>query len=373
MLMKKQSEKIETVVGGNEIVKSVGVVFSKPNERRNYSAWPNVARLSDGRLMAVWSGNRLAHTDPWGAIVASYSSDDGVTWTEPTLIFDSPLDDRDPNLYIEEDTIFIGYFTQWDIYRPDNGYHTAEDCAQWSKYYYSVTAEDVEKYGSLKVNGISNNYIISRDGGQTFEYGGKISAHTPKGVIKLQDGRYFYVTTHEETDGKSGKLSYITSSNLTNWSEKMVIHDVSAIPTACEPTAYQTESGRIIVLLRSSAGLYQCYSDNNGESFTELKFVDAYAVKTPANLIKHSSSALVMTYAHRETPYGIVARISYDDGETWSEHIDLYCTGSSWDLGYTSTVEREDGTLLTIWYGRANASDRNCGIHYMIWRLPNCN
>lgn len=43
---------------------NVGVVFSKPNERRNYSAWPNVARLSEGRLMAVWSGNRLAHTDP---------------------------------------------------------------------------------------------------------------------------------------------------------------------------------------------------------------------------------------------------------------------------------------------------------------------
>lgn len=132
--------------------------------------------------MAVWSGNRLAHTDPWGAIVASYSSDEGVTWTEPTVIFDSPLDDRDPNLYIEGDTIFIGYFTQWDIYRPDNGYHTAEECAQWSKYYYWVTAEDVEKYGSSEVNGISNNYIISRDGGQTFEYGGKISSDTPKGV-----------------------------------------------------------------------------------------------------------------------------------------------------------------------------------------------
>ena len=138
------------IVIGNELVEIVGDVFSNPNEERNYSAWPNVARLSDGRLMAVWSGKRLAHTDPFGAIMASCSKDDGVTWTKPVEIFNSPVDDRDPAIYVEGNIIFITYATQWDIYRPSNPYHIAEDHAKWADYYYSVSAQDVEKYGNAK-------------------------------------------------------------------------------------------------------------------------------------------------------------------------------------------------------------------------------
>lgn len=370
----KVNVETNTVLGGNEIVKKVGNVFLNPNEKRNYSAWPNVARLSDGRLMAVWSGNRLAHTDPWGAILASYSSDDGVTWTEPAVIFDSPLDDRDPSIYVEGDTIFIGYATQWDIYRPDNGYHSAADHAQWADYYNSVSAEDVERYGNAdEVNGVSYNYIISRDGGNNFEYGGKICAFSPKGIIKLQDGKYFYMTMHKDA-GNNNTLAFATSTNLTDWAIAGIIADVSKISGACEPTAVQLASGRIVVHMRSSNGIYQCISDDNGETWSELKLVDisdgVTGQGTPSNLYQHSSGALILTYGHRAAPYGLVARISYDDGETWSDLIRLVYNAETWDHGYSSTIERDDGSLLTIWYSRENVNDANTGIYYAIWELP---
>ena len=366
-----------TAFDGKELVKKTGIVYYNPNEERNYFAWPNVGRLSNGTLMVVASGYRLGHKDPYGAITASYSTDDGVTWTKPEVIFDSPLDDRDPNIFVEGDTIFIGYFTQWDLYRPDNETHALESCSQWSDYYYSVTAEEIEKYGNPELNGISDNYIISHDGGKTWQYGGKICAHTPKGVIKLQDGRYFYVTTHGVTPhGASpdvtNKIAYITSTNLTDWEDPVLLYDVSFIHRACEPTAYQTASGRIIIMLRSKEGFYQGWSDDNGKSFTALKLIDASegAKGTPAHICQHSSGVLVMVYGHRTNPYGLVARLSYDNGETWTEVIRLAEQGTSWDLGYPSTIERKDGTLLTVWYACQDVSHRNTGIHYVIWSLP---
>ena len=57
-----------------------------------------------------------------------------------------------------------------------------------------------------------------------------------------------------------------------------------------------------------------------------------------------------MTYGHRRAPFGNQARISSDNGKTWSEEIILSGDGIGGDLGYPSTVELTDGSLLTVWY-----------------------
>ena len=60
-----------------------------------YFGWPTVARLTDGSLMAVASGFRLWHLCAFGRTVLWRSYDEGATWSEPMLLNDSPLDDRD--------------------------------------------------------------------------------------------------------------------------------------------------------------------------------------------------------------------------------------------------------------------------------------
>lgn len=57
-----------------------------------------------------------------------------------------------------------------------------------------------------------------------------------------------------------------------------------------------------------------------------------------------------MTYGYRRKPYGNQARISSDNGQTWSEPMTISADGLGGDLGYPSTVELDDGTLLTVWY-----------------------
>ena len=57
-----------------------------------------------------------------------------------------------------------------------------------------------------------------------------------------------------------------------------------------------------------------------------------------------------MTYGHRRDPLGNQARLSEDHGRTWSEPIIISEDGTSGDIGYPSTVELADGSLLTVWY-----------------------
>ena len=64
---------------------------------------------------------------------------------------------------------------------------------------------------------------------------------------------------------------------------------------------------------------------------------------------------LICTYGFRGTPhgtapFGIRAMFSTDNGKTWDVDHEIYKTEVSADLGYPSTVELKDGSLLTVFY-----------------------
>ena len=59
---------------------------------------------------------------------------------------------------------------------------------------------------------------------------------------------------------------------------------------------------------------------------------------------------LCLTYGYRAEPWGIHARLSEDNGVTWTEPIVLRDDGSDRDLGYPRTVQRPDGKIVTVYY-----------------------
>ena len=66
-----------------------GFVTPKEEYPRAYNAWPTVISLSDGTLLAAWSGNRLKHICPFGEVKAARSTDGGYTWGEEIIISES--------------------------------------------------------------------------------------------------------------------------------------------------------------------------------------------------------------------------------------------------------------------------------------------
>jgi hypothetical protein len=93
-------------------------------------------------------------------------------------------------------------------------------------------------------------------------------------------------------------------------------------------------------------------SMDNGATWSLRSFV-SYTGESggnPPSIVRLDDGRLVIHYCVRSAPFGLRARISSDNGQTWSPEIFLRQDGLSWDLGYPRTVVRTDGKLVTMYY-----------------------
>ncbi len=70
----------------------------------------------------------------------------------------------------------------------------------------------------------------------------------------------------------------------------------------------------------------------------------------PPTLTKLFDGRLCLTYGYRDPPYGMRAKLSKTDGESWGKEIILRDDGGNHDLGYPRTVQRADGRIVTVYY-----------------------
>jgi hypothetical protein len=70
----------------------------------------------------------------------------------------------------------------------------------------------------------------------------------------------------------------------------------------------------------------------------------------PPNLLRLKDGRLCITYGYRGAPYGIRAVMSSDAGRSWGKDIILRQDGAAWDVGYTRSVQRPDGRIVTLYY-----------------------
>ena len=76
-----------------------------------------------------------------------------------------------------------------------------------------------------------------------------------------------------------------------------------------------------------------------------------------------------MTYGYRLAPFGQRVAFSHDDGVTWDHDWIVRDDGPDSDLGYPSSVELDDGSLLTVCYQKV-PGDRKCSLLWSRWRMP---
>ena len=88
----------------------------------------------------------------------------------------------------------------------------------------------------------------------------------------------------------------------------------------------------------------------------------------PSLLLRLRDGRLLMSYGYRRRPFGNQARISEDGGQSWSGPIMISSDGPGHDLGYPSTIERDDGKLVTVWYEKMEGSPRAV-LRQAVWML----
>ncbi len=91
---------------------------------------------------------------------------------------------------------------------------------------------------------------------------------------------------------------------------------------------------------------------------------------SPADLLALDDGRLLCTYGHRRPPYGVRASISHDGGRTWDlgREVVLRDDGLDRDIGYPTSIQLDDGSILTVYYWHNNDQ-----IRYLTatrWTLP---
>ena len=62
--------------------------------------------------------------------------------------------------------------------------------------------------------------------------------------------------------------------------------------------------------------------------------------------------------------------ISRDGGMSWEYDYILRDDGPDGDLGYPSSVELDDGGLLTVYYQKPSSSQDQCSLLWTRWNIP---
>ncbi len=351
----------------------------------DYQGWPTICK-GDGDTIYAVSSARKFHVDPFGAVIISESHDKGETWSEARIVVDTPVDDRDAGIvylgngkmlvswFIHASPLYIeGDYSHWR----NNSRVTDEQEAAVIKRLEALPIQD-QQAGSF--------VILSEDYGQTWGDIVRVPISAPHGPSLMQDGKtlvYLGHTCNPTSAGFSnmtGQYLYIMTSNDCgkNWKLLGSIKKEVGANVYCEPHIIQLTDGSFVAAVRvhddptdANAGMHiQTATSLDGRTWTTLKRVSDKMLGGPAHLLQLSNGVVLMVYGYRDSQCGNRYRLSYDGGKTWGKEMVLNVsdTPANADLGYPSTVELSDGTLITAYY-QTYKNDKYPSFLYTKWKL----
>ena len=328
------------------------VICKQPD---NYLGWPTIGRLSDGKILVVFSGDRETHHCPYGKNQLIRSVDNGETWSPAQTINNTPLDDRDTGITVlRSGTIVVSWMTDktWELLAEFAGFVPEETLTAWRRHCDKITP-------NLRRQWLGCWTRRSTDGGVSWEPAVPSVAQTPHGPIQLRNGLLLFVGVSKA----AGRALVCASSTdeAKSWTQigTFSVPDEFAkdLPFG-EPHAVELPDERIVCMWRhtprdrpkSTFFLHQCESSDGGRTWSMLRPTPIWGF--PPHLIRLHSGALLVTYGYRREPFGQRACMSHDGGRTWDleNEIILRDDAPSGDLGYPATLELTPGEFLTVYY-----------------------
>jgi BNR repeat-like domain len=206
-----------------------------------------------------------------------------------------------------------------------------------------------------------SRFYYSYDHGKTWNGPFRIPNFGQKGIAARTDylvnGKRDLTVflTAAKSDGQQGRAICVrTKDGGKTWKLVSFIGpEPDAKDKAIMPSSVRLPSRAILTALRHPSWIDLWRSNDDGVTWT---FVSKAATDTGAHngnppcLVRLRDGRIAITYGFRSEPYGVRARLSTDEGKTWSDDLALRSDGGTWDLGYTRTVQRPDGKLVTIYY-----------------------
>ncbi len=353
-LMMEKSNKVADIIESKVICK----------ETNRYIGWPSIVKTSKGELIAVFSGDRDGHVCPWGVTQLIRSSDNGKTWTDPVIINNTPLDDRDAGIIeTKSGALVVSWFTSMAFDTKSNYRKHPE----WKRHRGKLSDETVDKW-------LGNWTRRSVDGGKTWEEPVKVLSTAPHGPIELKDGRLLYVGT-ANIDSEKKLAVEVSEDDGKTWQLLSTIRIPAdeKIGPYSEPHVVELPDGKLVTQFRynpynkDEAFLRQTESLDGGKSWSVTQATNIWGY--PPHLLLLNNGWLLTSYGVRRIPYSERACISKDGGKTWDiDNEILLSVTDSGDLGYPASVQLDDGSIITIYY-QIDKEDMKTSLMMTHWRL----
>ena len=357
-----------------------------------YQAWPTICK-GEGSTLYVASSVRRDHIDPFAATAFYVSHDNGETWSEPRIINDTPVDDRDTGIvYIGNGRMLVSFFTigaesflPGGTYEKNWGKCTDEQRKAKLKEWNSYTEAELERFNGAFV-------LLSEDYGETWSEPISVPVSCPHGPTLLNNGRTLmypglrgnkFVTYTSSDFGKTWSLNSelelprLPDSNWGYWETYVIqLSDGSYVAGIRTGTTGGADKDGNKYITNKTLGILVTTSQD-GKKWTPAQKVENIT-GAPPHFLELDNGAVFLAYSYRlrrpdggNGEIGSRGRISYDRGLTWSDEeivLSENVSPTNYDLGYPSTVQLDDGTLITIYY-QPWEDDTPCSVLYTKWRL----
>jgi hypothetical protein len=350
-------------------------------DQNAYSCFPDIVQRHNGELLVTFRRaggfslealrrGKYDHVDKGARIAIAQSADGGRSWSLDRILppFDPECGEQDPSITELADGRLVINFFRWRVVPAAEKHRLGYPARQQ----YDGSWSDVEGPWNIR----------SSDGGVSWERepvavdsAPLCRAGTSDGVLQMADGTCL-MGIYGADYGSSVCRAYVVRSEDggESWgAPALIARDPEGRLSFEEPALVRTQKGHLLAMLRCGQEgkyqyLYQASSFDQGRSWVDLQRTPMWG--HPAHLLVLADGRLLCSYGYRREPFGVRACVSEDQGATWKieQESVLRDDGGSRDLGYPSSVQLADGTLVTVYYIHGPDGVRH--IAATRWHLP---
>lgn len=296
----------------------------------NAGLWPNLTLMPDGEIVAAVY-NRPSHGGGCGDVELWVSADRGRIWTKRSVVSDHS---ENPG-YVRMNHA-IGLNRQGDLIALVSGYH------------------DKKQRTCLPIQ-----VCITSDSGHTWKRHEINCKDIPFGDIVLGEDEILFGSASYE--GKGGVYVYRSKDDGQTWGDRTLI-----MAEGNETALLRCRNGRWLAAVRegkwrtfpedrslfvsTDAPTYLLTSSDEARTWSGRRQM-SFPGQHPAHLLELNDGTLILSCGSRIPGlFGVVLRYSTDGGKSWSEQRPLISISETADCGYPSSVQLEDGTIVTAYY-----------------------